>query len=132
MKYFFLICIILFCSCGYKEQKNNQEISEFIVDSTLKRNYQECKGCYFMPNNHNGKDVQTAKKAFELALPILSDMNKGNIENLIPIHITLVEDTIWILYGYPHPKDNEIIMGGGLYIEMSKNNGAILKAIIEE
>ena len=53
-------------------------------------------------------------------------------ENLTPIHIRLIEDKIWIIYGFPQTKNNEIIMGGGLYIEMKKSNGAIIKEIIEE
>ena len=132
MKLYLLICITLFHSCSYKPLDKHLVSSEYVVDSTLERNYKEYEDCYFIPNNHDGKSVETAQKAFEIAKPILYEMNKNNIENLTPIHIRLIEDKIWIIYGFPQTKNNEIIMGGGLYIEMKKSNGAIIKAIIEE
>ena len=61
-----------------------------------------------------GKALKQRKKTFEIAKPILYEMNKNNIENLTPIHIRLIEDKIWIIYGFPQTKNNEIIMGGGL------------------
>mgnify|MGYP000553446781 FL=1 len=112
MKLYLLICITLFHSCSYKPQDKPLVSSEYVVDSTLERDYKEYEDCYFIPNNHDGKSVETAQKAFEIAKPILYEMNKNNIENLTPIHIRLIEDKIWIIYGFPQTKNNEIIMGG--------------------
>lgn len=91
MKLYLLICITLFHSCSYKPQDKPLVSSEYVVDSTLECDYKEYEDCYFIPNNHDGKSVETAQKAFEIAKPILYEMNKNNIENLTPIHIRLIE-----------------------------------------
>ena len=39
MKLYLLICIILFHSCSYKPQDKHLVSSEYVVDSTLERNY---------------------------------------------------------------------------------------------
>ena len=64
MKLYLLICITLFHSCSYKPQDKPLVSSEYVVDSTLERDYKEYEDCYFIPNNHDGKSVETAQKNF--------------------------------------------------------------------
>lgn len=41
MKLYLLICLTLLHSCSYKPQDKHQVSSEYVVDSTLERNYKE-------------------------------------------------------------------------------------------
>ena len=66
MKLYLLICIILFHSCSYKPQDKHLVSSEYVVDSTLERNYKEYEDCYFYLTTMMGKALKQRKKLLKL------------------------------------------------------------------
>ena len=105
---------------------------DFIVDSTLERIYLNENQHLSIPQKWRGGEVKTAADAYKIAEPEFLFINNCNIELEKPFHINLVNDSIWIVYAYPQPVNNDIYMGGGMYMEILKSNGGILKMIIEE
>lgn len=106
--------------------------SDFVVDSTLQRQYLNDSALYVMPDNWTG-EVKTAEEAFCIAMPVLEEgFGKEDVNNQKPFVINLINDDIWIIEGTLHQSDAEIIYGGTAYIEIKKSNGAILKIIHSE
>ena len=123
MKYYVLFGImLLLCSCTHKSHNNKSE-GEFLVysDSALIQ--------HLLENNGVKADfiVDTS-----LAEPYFLAINHGDIELEKPIHINLINDTLWVIYGYPQAVDGTVYFGGEMYMEIQKSNGIILKVILGE
>lgn len=145
--------MLLFCSCTYKSHndksereflvyidsaliqhllENNGVKADFIIDTSLTRLYLEDKGNMYVSNHWEGGEVKTAAEAYRIAEPYLLDMNHGDIELEKPIHINLINDTLWVIYGYPQAIDGTVYFGGEIYMEIQKSNGIISKVILGE
>lgn len=130
MKYILYILVVLISSCTYN---SNKKTKDFVIDTTLERDYfDDVIRRRYVPDHWKGGTVNTADEAFQIAKPKLLFITDGDIELQKPFHINLVNDSIWIVHGYPQPTDGSIYMGGGIYMEILKEDGSISKIIIEE
>lgn len=154
MKYYVLFGImLLLCSCTHKSHNNKSEgeflvysdsaliqhllenngvKADFIVDTSLTRLYLEDKENMHISNLWKGGEVKTAAEAYRIAEPYFLAINHGDIELEKPIHINLINDTLWVIYGYPQAVDGTVYFGGEMYMEIQKSNGIILKVILGE
>ena len=155
MKYNVLLSIMLLLgSCTYKNHSNMSETkyltyidsaliqhllenngvkADFVVDTTLSRQYLEDKGQISNISTHwTGGEVKTAEEAYRIAEPLFLKINHGDIELEKPFHINLINDTIWAIYGYPQAIDGTIYFGGDMYVEIKKKDGTISKMILGE
>ena len=145
-----LLGMLLFCSCtnrisnsgsgeAYLTVKDSvliQHVSEnngvkanFIVDTTLTRLYLEDEECtYNAPN----VEVKTATDAYLIAEPYFLSTYHGDFELQKPLHINLINDAVWVVYGYPQPIDGTVYFGGDMYMEIQKKNGVVSKIILGE
>lgn len=129
MKYILYIIVVLISSCTCK---SNKKTKDFVIDTTLERDYFDDVIRRYVPDHWKGGTVNTADEAFQIAKPNLLFITDGDIKLQKPFHINLVNDSIWIVYGYPQPTDGSIYMGGGIYMEILKEDGSISKIIIEK
>lgn len=132
--------IFAFCvSCNTKAERTNSidkadslSYPDFVVDTTLQRQYLEDSTTSSMPNDWSG-EVSSPEIAFKIAEPILNScFGKEAIASQKPFSINLIDNKIWVLEGTLHQPQNGIIMGGTAYIEIRKSNGEILKIIHSE
>ena len=113
--------------------ENNGIKADFIVDSILGRYYLEDKGTILpIPNNWKGGEVKTAEEAYRIAEPYFLEIYRNDIELRKPLHINLIKDSLWIVYGYPQPTDSILCFGSDMYMEIKKDNGTISKVVLGE
>jgi len=121
------------CSVRKSKTTNIQEEVSFIIDTTLQQEYVDVKpfeGCDTISTN---KIIVSVEDVFEKVKPCINSLVKeGIIEIQGPLHIHLINDSIWIVRSKPVSKTNELFFGGTVYYEIRKNDGFVLKRIIEE
>ena len=128
MNRYVVLCLMLFLiSCRTNKKKivdaNNVEI-EYVIDSSLTTNLYEDDFGYFPKEGM----VPTPEVAIGIAKSVWTGIY-GNklVEKEKPYSINL-EDNIWIVEGtLVSNNQDQIILGGTLYIEIDKRTGNIIK-----
>ena len=128
MNRYVVLCLLFFfisCRTNKKEivNPNNVEI-EYVIDSSLTTTFYEDYFGYFPKEGM----VPTPEVAVGIAKSVWTEIY-GNklVEEEKPYSINL-EDNIWIVEGTLSPiSQDQVIMGGALYIEINKTTGTIIK-----
>lgn len=136
-EYVISLALLLLClaGCNVKGSKtaNIREEVNFIIDTTLRKEYVDVKPFEECDTISTNKMIVSVEDAFEKVKPsIKSLIEQGVIEIQGPLHIHLINDSIWIVKSEPVSRIDELLFGGTVYYEIRKNDGFILKCIIEE
>lgn len=126
------LCLV---GCNVKRSKtaNIREEMNFIVDTTLQQEYVDVKPFEECDTVNTNKMIASVKDVFEKVKPSINSLiEEGIIEIRGPLHIHLINDSIWIVRSEPASKIDELLFGGTVYYEIRKIDGCTLKRIIEE
>lgn len=133
--YILLLLLSLISGCTAKREKFIGSVSNihFIVDTTLQRQYLDVKP-FDNPDTLQTKNpICSAEEVFQKIKPNINRLiTKGVIWNNQVFHINLVYDSIWVIWSKPMTEANELLFGGTIYYEIHRNDGYLLKSVLEE
>ena len=105
---------------------------DYVIDTTLYLEHLDIE----LP------DISIDSNQSEVLLPThVINIIKSEIDDLLerqeispqfPIHINLVDDSVWIAKGSFDFQEDEIVFDRIVYLEIRKKDGYILKRVIEE
>lgn len=136
-KYIISLTLLYLCLAGCSVRKSKttniwEEVS-FIIDTTLQQECVDIKPFEECDTITTNKMIVSVEHAFERVKPSINSLiEEGVIEVQGPFHIHLIHDSIWIVRSEPVSKIDELLFGGAVYYEIRKNDGFVLKRIIEE
>ena len=135
IKSVFLIMIICFFGCNLRRNSFMDRI-EIVYDTTLcVRNLDVVANVYLISDSINNNVIDSKEKAFEIIKSHITSIHEVGIDYDRPIvRMNLLGDSLWILEisEKQHKSKNIITIGNTIYFEVNKNNGEIVKFVIEE
>lgn len=135
-EYVILLVLLFFCIIVYNTKREIVSIQEggnFVIDTTLQREYEDVKFIKDHETSHTSKVIVSAKAAFERVKPSVNSLiQEGIIGIQDSFRIRLVNDSIWIIKSEPVSETGKLQFGGAVYYEIRKVDGYILKSVIEE
>ena len=135
IKCVFLLIIICFFSCNLRRNSFMDRI-EIVYDTTLcVRNVDVVANVYLISDSINNNVIDSKEKAFEIIKSHITSIHEVGIDYDNPIvRMNLLGDSLWILEvsEKQHKSKDVITIGNTIYFEVNKNNGEIVKFVIEE
>lgn len=135
IKCVFLIMIICFFGCNLRRNSFMDRI-EVVYDTTLcVRNLDIEANVYLISDSINNNVIDSKDKAFEIIKSHITSIHEVGIDYDNPIvRMNLLGDSLWILEvsEKQHKSKDVITIGNTIYFEVNKNNGEIVKFVIEE